>query len=58
VVGGLPAAYPMPNYRNVLTDEEIAEIITFVRDGWNNSSPAVTAKAVAKIRKLTAQKTE
>jgi mono/diheme cytochrome c family protein len=53
VIQGLPAAYPMPRYGTNLSDEEIAQILTFVRSAWNNDAGAVTTKEVAKLRKST-----
>ena len=45
VVKGTPDAYRMPQYRVQLTDEEIAEVLSFVRGAWGNGAPAVTADA-------------
>jgi mono/diheme cytochrome c family protein len=53
VVVGTPAAYRMPQYRVRLTDEEIADALTFVRAGWGNGASAVSASQVAKARKNT-----
>ncbi len=55
VIGGIPAPYPMPKYAPVLSDQQIADVLTFVRAGWNNSAPAVSADEVAKVRKVTAK---
>jgi mono/diheme cytochrome c family protein len=53
VIGGIPAAYPMPKYANVLDDKEIADVLTFIRAGWNNGMAPVTAADVKKIRAAT-----
>jgi mono/diheme cytochrome c family protein len=53
VVQGIPAAYPMPKYSPVLNDQQIADVLTFIRAGWNNGAPAVMALDVAKLRKTT-----
>ncbi|CAG9220727.1 Gluconate 2-dehydrogenase cytochrome c subunit [Paraburkholderia sabiae] len=53
VIGGIPAAYPMPKYASVLSDQQVADVVSFVRAGWNNGAPAVGAGEVAKIRKAT-----
>ncbi|BCZ79574.1 cytochrome c [Paraburkholderia terrae] len=53
VIGGVPAAYPMPKYGPVLNDQQIADVLTFIRAGWNNGAPAVGAGDVAKVRKAT-----
>jgi mono/diheme cytochrome c family protein len=53
VIQGIPAPYPMPKYAPVLNDQQIADVLTFVRAGWNNGAPAVSAEEVAKLRKST-----
>ena len=53
VIQGVPAPYPMPKYAPVLNDKQIADVLTFVRAGWNNGAPAVSAEEVAKLRKST-----
>ena len=53
VIQGIPAAYPMPKYAPVLNDQQIADVLTFIRAGWNNGAPAVAAGDVAKMRKST-----
>jgi alcohol dehydrogenase (quinone), cytochrome c subunit len=53
VARGTPDAYRMPQFRQQLSDQDIAEVITFVRNGWGNEATAVTAAQVAKLRKTT-----
>jgi alcohol dehydrogenase (quinone), cytochrome c subunit len=53
VVKGNPAPYRMPQYRAQLTDQQIAEVLTFIRNGWGNRAPPVLAKQVAELRKST-----
>ena len=53
VVDGMPDAYKMPQYRVLLSDQEIADAVTFIRKGWGNKANPVTAKDVNDIRKLT-----
>ncbi len=53
VIQGIPAAYPMPKYAPVLSDQQIADVLTFIRAGWNNGAPAVAAGDVGKLRKST-----
>ena len=53
VVKGTPDAYRMPQFRVQLTDQEIADVVTFIRTGWGNQAPAVTAAQVATLRKTT-----
>ena len=53
VTKGTPDAYRMPQFRQQLSDQEIAAVITFIRNGWGNWATAVTAAQVAKLRKTT-----
>jgi mono/diheme cytochrome c family protein len=50
VIDGLPAAYPMPKFANVLSDQQIAEVVTFVRGARNNHASEVRPSDVAKRR--------
>jgi mono/diheme cytochrome c family protein len=50
---GAPDAYRMPQFRLQLSDQDITDVITFIRNGWGNQAPAVTAAQVAKLRKTT-----
>ena len=51
VVDGMPDAYRMPQYRVLLNDQEIADVVTFIRTSWGNKAAPVTPQAVAKMRK-------
>ena len=53
VVDGMPDAYRMPQYRVLLSDQEVADSVTFIRNSWGNKAAPVTVKEVADIRKLT-----
>lgn len=53
IAGGVPDAYRMPPYRNQLTDQEIADVLTFVRSTWGNQGDAVEAKEVRTLRDKT-----
>ncbi len=50
VVAGMPDAYRMPQFRVLLKDEEIAQVVSFIRGSWGNHAEPVTADQVAKIR--------
>jgi mono/diheme cytochrome c family protein len=41
----------MPAYRAKLSDQEIADVATYIRNSWGNAAPAVTPAEVAKARK-------
>jgi alcohol dehydrogenase (quinone), cytochrome c subunit len=53
VIGGVPVPYSMPKYHAMLTDAQIADVLSFVRSSWNNDAPAVSVKAVEKVRNAT-----
>jgi mono/diheme cytochrome c family protein len=53
VVEGTPDAYRMPQFRQQYSDQQIADVVSFIRNGWGNQAPAVTADQVAKLRKST-----
>jgi mono/diheme cytochrome c family protein len=53
VVDGLPDAYRMPQYRVLLSDQEIADVVSFIRSSWGNKAAPATAAEVAEIRKVT-----
>ena len=46
-----PSALGMPGFAWRLSDQETAQLLTFVRQNWGNAAPAVTADDVAEVRK-------
>jgi len=46
-----PTAPAMPAFGWLLNDNEIAAVLTYVRNAWENAAPPVTADDVAKARK-------
>ena len=42
---------------NVLSDEQIAAVLTYIRREWGNSAPAIDARSVKEVRGLTASHT-
>ena len=55
-VKGAPFNNTMPPWKEVLTDDQIANVLTYVRSEWGNKAPAVTSAQVKKIRALEAGK--
>ena len=53
VVKGTPDAYRMPQFRTELSDQQIADVVTFIRGGWGNQAAPVTVKEVVDLRKST-----
>jgi mono/diheme cytochrome c family protein len=41
----------MPPYAGKMSDQEVADVVTYVRNAWGNAAPAATADEVAKLRK-------
>lgn len=53
VAAGVPDSYRMPSYREQLSDEEIADVLTFVRSSWGNRQSPVAKGDVKKLREQT-----
>lgn len=45
-----PRVYTMPGFSR-LSDDELAEILSFVRESWDNKAPRIAAKEVASYRR-------
>jgi mono/diheme cytochrome c family protein len=45
-----PTPLAMPDFGWRLTDQQIADLLSFVRSGWGNRAAAVTAAEVGKVR--------
>jgi mono/diheme cytochrome c family protein len=45
-----PMRLVMQGYADLLSDDEVAELATFVRSAWGNSAGAVKAADVATVR--------
>jgi mono/diheme cytochrome c family protein len=41
----------MPAYAMKMTDQEIADVATYIRNAWGNAAPVVTAEQVTKARR-------
>lgn len=50
VVGGSPDFYRMPSFRTLLGDQQLAEVISFMRSAWGNHAAAVTAAQSRALR--------
>ena len=48
----------MTPFGNQLSDEEIAQILTYVRNSWGNSADSVTPEMVAQVREMTKGRTQ
>ncbi|MFT5302745.1 MAG: putative heme-binding domain-containing protein, partial [Mariniblastus sp.] len=47
---------PMTAFRSLLKDEELAAVLTFVRNTWGNEASPVTAASVKKVREQTSSR--
>jgi mono/diheme cytochrome c family protein len=45
-----PNTGSMPGYAKQLSDQEIADVATYIRNSWGNAAPPVSADQVAKAR--------
>lgn len=45
-----PSQLGMPGFAWRMSDEEVAQLLTFIRSSWGNHAPAVNAGQVAKLR--------
>jgi mono/diheme cytochrome c family protein len=46
-----PAQFAMPAFAWRLDDQEVADVVTFIRDSWGNQGKPITAAEVTKLRK-------
>ena len=46
-----PNTGSMPAYAAKLSDQQIADVATYIRNAWGNAAPAVSAEQVAKARR-------
>jgi alcohol dehydrogenase (quinone), cytochrome c subunit len=52
-----PSALGMPGFGWRLSDEQVAQLLTFVRKSWGNNAPAVDASHVAALRSTLKEQT-
>lgn len=45
-----PSILPMPGFAARMNDAEVAELATFLRQGWSNKAPGVSAEMVKQVR--------
>jgi mono/diheme cytochrome c family protein len=50
LIGGISYASPMPAFRGILNDDDVAAIVNHERTSWGNAAPTVSASQVAKLR--------
>ncbi|MDR3389582.1 MAG: cytochrome c [Rudaea sp.] len=45
-----PLSRKMPSFADQLTSEEMAQVLTFIRNTWGNAAPPVTTRDVTGVR--------
>jgi mono/diheme cytochrome c family protein len=50
LIGGMNYASPMPAFKRILNDADVAAIVNHERTSWGNAAPTVSASQVAKLR--------
>ncbi|MGP8435362.1 c-type cytochrome [Paraburkholderia fungorum] len=45
-----PPSRKMPSFADKLTNEEMAQVLTFIRNTWGNAAPPVTTRDVTSVR--------
>jgi mono/diheme cytochrome c family protein len=53
-----PTAPAMPAFAWVLNDDQVAAVVTYIRNAWGNAAPAVSASQVGKARQSFAERTD
>jgi len=48
-----PATTDMPYFRQLLNDQQIADVLTFIRSAWGNSASSIGAGQVTEVRAAT-----
>ena len=48
---------PMTAFRSLLKDDELAAVLTFVRNTWGNKAPPISAASVTRVRQQTIDRT-
>jgi mono/diheme cytochrome c family protein len=55
---GAPTGAAMPQFAWVLNDEEVAAVLTYIRNAWGNSAPPVSATEVGRARQALAERND
>jgi mono/diheme cytochrome c family protein len=53
-----PTAPAMPSFGWILNDEQVAAVVTYIRNAWGNSAPPVSGSEVNKIRNELVQRSD
>jgi mono/diheme cytochrome c family protein len=53
-----PTAPGMPAFSWILSDDQIAAVVTYIRNSWGNDAPAVAARDVSKMRNTVVERSD
>jgi mono/diheme cytochrome c family protein len=53
--GAKPSGLSMPGFAEKLNDQQIADVVNYIRNAWGNRGSLVDARAVAAVRKAAAE---
>ena len=53
-----PTAAAMPQFAWLLKDDEVAAVLTYIRNSWGNAAPAVSAGEVGRARRAFVERTD
>ncbi len=53
-----PTGAAMPEFGWLLRDDEVAAVLTYIRNSWGNAAPAVTASEVGKARQAFVERSD
>jgi mono/diheme cytochrome c family protein len=53
-----PTAPAMPQFGWILNDDQVADVVTYIRNTWGNTAPAVSASEVKKIRQMLVERSD
>jgi mono/diheme cytochrome c family protein len=53
-----PTAPAMPSFSWVLSDDQVAAVVTYIRNAWGNAAPTVSANQVGKARQSFAERND
>jgi mono/diheme cytochrome c family protein len=55
---GAPTGAAMPQFAWLLTDDQTAAVLSYIRNAWGNSAPPVAAAEVARARRALAERSD
>ena len=53
IADDIPNRYDMVFFRDLLSDQQVADVLTFIRKSWGNNAAALSAEEVAALREAT-----